>query len=135
MYKIVNEICDFFTEYSDIPITKDPILNRRMREVLMENQRVTTLINKEIVRRSIQIEGDYGDIEEDSRDETFDTLCRLLTIGWFNFDRYTKQYSNSEMDDIIDHVINQILDNNSRLCGDIVRVQHEISIGFDNMTL
>jgi hypothetical protein len=102
---IINEVCDFFTEYSDIQITKDLIINKRMREVLIENPRVNHLLHKEIYYRSRNV----------SDDTTFDELCKIMSIGWFNYDRYTKQYSNMEMDDIIEQAISQIIDNNIQI--------------------
>ena len=107
-FNIINEVCDFFTEFSDIPITKDPIINRRMREILFENQHVNQLIYKEIYQSKL------GD-----DDDTFDELCKIMSIGWFNYDRHTKQYSNIEMDDIINYTIGRILNKNSQLMNGI----------------
>jgi hypothetical protein len=124
--KIINEICDFFTEYSDIQITQDPIINNRMREVLLENTHVNQLIRKELYLRSINASSDET-IDCLGMSYTFDTLCKMMAIGWFNYDRYTKQYSNVEMDDIIEYTIGKILDNNAMI--------NDISNSFEHINL
>lgn len=110
---VINYICDFFSEITDIPSCADPIINRRMRELMISNSRICHLIdtavsyilgkmNQDQCNNSFDGTFDHYELEdEDTITDIVIELSVIVSSGWFNYDKYTGQYSNHEIGDLI----------------------------------
>jgi hypothetical protein len=99
---IVNNVCNFFTEITDIPSCKDPTINNRMRELMIQNPKINIIIMNILteVLKSMKTNPKYDHFDL----EVFDSLNELsaeMACGWFNYDKYTRQYSELEIGDLV----------------------------------
>ena len=99
---IVNDVSNFFTEITDIPTCKDPIINNRMRELMIQNPKINIIIMTILteVLKSMKTNPKYDHYDL----EVFDSLNDLvseMTFGWFNYDKYIRQYSELEIGDLV----------------------------------
>ena len=102
VYNIINTVCDFFTEVSDNPICSDQIINQRMRELMLQNpkinQGILLILSELVTNMQSNPQYDHYNLEHF---EIFPELVVIMSTGWFNYDKYIKQYSEHEIGDLV----------------------------------
>ena len=102
---IVNYMADFFTEMTDIQVCTDPIINKRLRELMIISPTINSLIIPIISETVYQMQSikhfDQYDLTSLTTFDTISELARVMSHGWFNYDKYIGQYSEQEIGDLI----------------------------------
>lgn len=93
----LEEVADIFTNYSDIPFTKDPIINQQMRVIMLQNMQLLELTHHLLYSKPGENESLLFD------------FIRMTSNGWFNYDRYTNQFAEHEIDEIITFFISEVI--------------------------
>lgn len=110
---VVNSVANFFSEMTDIPTCTDPIINNRMRELMVQHPRINTIIISlisEIIENMKRVQNyDHYDLEKLNSFLDFQELITTMTSGWFNYDKYIGQYSEHEIGDMIYLKIQEII--------------------------
>ena len=110
VFNIINNACNFFTEMTDVPTCRDSIINNRMRELMFQNPDINRKILEilsELVKNMKTTPGyDHYDVEQF---DSFSELVTMMTSGWFNYDRYIRQYSEHEIGDMVYAKIQEIV--------------------------
>lgn len=109
---IINKVCDFFTEISDIPMCTDPVINARMREIMYMNPTVNRgileILTELVKNMRVNPQFDHYDLEQF---DMFSELVTAMSIGWFNYDKYIGQYSEHEIGDLVFMKIQEVISN------------------------
>lgn len=102
VFNIITNVCNFFTEISDIQVCRDSVINNRMRELMFQNPEINRGILEllaELLKNMKTNPGyDHYNLEQF---ELFGTLTTIMSLGWFNYDKYIGQYSEHEIGDLI----------------------------------
>lgn len=113
VYNVVNKCVDFFTEITDIEYCKDECINMRMRQIMVSNPSITTVIST-IIYELVQSMRDnryydHYDIEKLDSYRLFPELVSCMAYGWFNYDKYIGQYSEQEIGDLVYLKIQEVI--------------------------
>lgn len=112
VFNVINTVCDFFTEITDVPSCRDAIINNRLRELMFQNPQINQSILHilgELVKNMKTIPNyDHYDLEQF---EEFTKLIPIMSSGWFNYDKYTGHYSELEIGDFVYTKIQETISN------------------------
>jgi len=102
---IVNTVCNFFTQLTDIPTCSDPVINMRMRELMVQNPVInivlSSILSELLTNMKKTRDYDHYNLEKLESFERFQELLSVMTSGWFNYDKYIGQYSEHEIGDMV----------------------------------